>query len=121
MLLFTILINHEHFPLETAVQEKIEKIEKRTHFNPTKMQAEEIMQRYIAHQADNAAKRGRSGSFAEKIAYRKAGQYFAGPKMGLCYSHHLYCFYCFKVFFGWRNTQWMPLIGSLPTYPVIAK
>src|SRR3954468_2124658 len=40
------LINHEHFPLSDEVQDKIEKIELANHFNPTRLQAEEIMQRY---------------------------------------------------------------------------
>lgn len=40
------LINHEHFPLDPAKQQAIEKIETENKFNPTKTQAEEIMQRY---------------------------------------------------------------------------
>jgi ferrous iron transport protein B len=40
------LINHENFSLETNVQEAVENIEKETNFNPTKTQAEEILQRY---------------------------------------------------------------------------
>lgn len=40
------LINHEHFKLEPRVQEDIESIEAVNKFNPTKTQAEEIMQRY---------------------------------------------------------------------------
>ncbi len=40
------LINHEHFPLAADAQEKIENIERVNKFNPTKLQAEEIMQRY---------------------------------------------------------------------------
>lgn len=40
------LIHHEHFPLSPQVQEQIEAAEKATQFNPTKTQAEEIMQRY---------------------------------------------------------------------------
>ncbi|MEN9684834.1 MAG: ferrous iron transport protein [Bacteroidota bacterium] len=40
------LINHEHFPLDEAVQENIEQIEIDNKFNPTKTQAEEIMHRY---------------------------------------------------------------------------
>lgn len=40
------LINHENFPLSSARKESIEKIEKDHKFNPTKTQAEEIMQRY---------------------------------------------------------------------------
>ncbi len=40
------LINHENFPLSKGQQEAIEKIEKDTAFNPTKTQAEEIIQRY---------------------------------------------------------------------------
>jgi ferrous iron transport protein B len=40
------LINHENFPLEHNQQEEMEKIEIDTKFNPTKTQAEEILQRY---------------------------------------------------------------------------
>lgn len=40
------LINHEHFVLDDGMQEVIEKIETGNKFNPTKTQAEEIMQRY---------------------------------------------------------------------------
>lgn len=40
------LINHEHFELEEGMQEVIEQIETDHKFNPTKTQAEEIMQRY---------------------------------------------------------------------------
>jgi len=40
------LINHEHFSLGSGMQETIEQIEVDHKFNPTKTQAEEIMQRY---------------------------------------------------------------------------
>lgn len=40
------LINHENFPLSASMQKKIEEIEVEHKFNPTKTQAEEIMQRY---------------------------------------------------------------------------
>ena len=40
------LINHESFDFPVTMQEKIEDIEKRHAFNPTKTQAEEILQRY---------------------------------------------------------------------------
>ena len=40
------LINHENFPLSTNLQSNIEEIKIATKFNPTKTQAEEIMQRY---------------------------------------------------------------------------
>ncbi len=40
------LINHEGFELDELLQQKIERIEKRNNFNPTKTQAEEILQRY---------------------------------------------------------------------------
>lgn len=40
------LINHENFLLDEGMQEVIEKIEEKNKFNPTKTQAEEIMQRY---------------------------------------------------------------------------
>ncbi len=40
------LINHEHFPLDQTLQHQIEQVETNNKFNPTKTQAEEIMQRY---------------------------------------------------------------------------
>lgn len=40
------LINHENFPLSATMQKQIEQIEVDHKFNPTKTQAEEIMQRY---------------------------------------------------------------------------
>lgn len=40
------LINHENFPFDDQMQETIEQIEIDNKFNPTKTQAEEIMQRY---------------------------------------------------------------------------
>ncbi len=40
------LINHEHFLLDSGMQDTIEQIEIDNKFNPTKTQAEEIMQRY---------------------------------------------------------------------------
>ena len=40
------LINHETFALEQPVQDAIENIEAETNFNPSKTQAEEILQRY---------------------------------------------------------------------------
>jgi ferrous iron transport protein B len=40
------LINHESFNHDKATQEKIESIERKHNFNPTKTQAEEILQRY---------------------------------------------------------------------------
>ncbi|MBS1758855.1 MAG: ferrous iron transport protein B [Bacteroidetes bacterium] len=40
------LINHKNFALDAATQEKIEAIEKQYAFNPTKSQAEEILNRF---------------------------------------------------------------------------
>ncbi|MBP8244352.1 MAG: ferrous iron transport protein B, partial [Chitinophagaceae bacterium] len=40
------LINHESFGLTPVMQDTIENIEKKNNFNPTKTQAEEILQRY---------------------------------------------------------------------------
>ena len=40
------LINHENFPLNEQTQKDIERIELDNQFNPTKTQADEIMQRY---------------------------------------------------------------------------
>jgi len=41
-----LLINHQSFGFAETIQQKIEVIEKRYQFNPTKTQAEEILQRY---------------------------------------------------------------------------
>ncbi len=45
------LINHENFNFDPELQDKIESIEEKTNFNHTKVQAEEILQRYqrISH------------------------------------------------------------------------
>ncbi|ULQ55694.1 ferrous iron transport protein B [Flavihumibacter rivuli] len=40
------LINHEHFDLPQSLQDTIEQTERDNQFNPTKTQAEEILQRY---------------------------------------------------------------------------
>jgi ferrous iron transport protein B len=40
------LMNHESFDLNTELQDTIENIERKNNFNPTKTQAEEILQRY---------------------------------------------------------------------------
>jgi ferrous iron transport protein B len=40
------LINHENFKLNNALQDAVENIERKHDFNPTKTQAEEILQRY---------------------------------------------------------------------------
>ncbi len=40
------LINHQHFPLNPAIQTEIESLSIAHHFNATKTQAEEILQRY---------------------------------------------------------------------------
>ena len=40
------LINHEHFLLDPGEQREVEQIEQAEKFNPTRTQAEEIMQRY---------------------------------------------------------------------------
>lgn len=40
------LINHESFDLPVTLQDSIERIEQKNNFNPTKTQAEEILQRY---------------------------------------------------------------------------
>lgn len=41
------LINHESFDLKESMQQTIESIEQKNNFNPTKTQAEEILQRYV--------------------------------------------------------------------------
>ena len=40
------LMNHESFDLNNEMQDTIENIERKHNFNPTKTQAEEILQRY---------------------------------------------------------------------------
>jgi len=66
------LINHEHFKLTTSLQDKIESIEIANKFNPTKTQAEEIMQRYgrikhIMHQTVVEADPLQKTLFTEKL------------------------------------------------------
>ncbi len=66
------LINHEHFLLEPGMQQKIEQIELDNKFNPTKTQAEEIMQRYarikhIMHQAVVEADPLQKAMFNERL------------------------------------------------------
>ncbi|MEO5890111.1 MAG: FeoB small GTPase domain-containing protein, partial [Ferruginibacter sp.] len=66
------LINHEHFKLTDALQDNIERIETDNKFNPTKTQAEEIMQRYgrikhIMHQTVVEADPLQKTLFTEKL------------------------------------------------------
>jgi ferrous iron transport protein B len=66
------LINHEHFLLDEGKQELIETIELRQGFNPTKTQAEEIMQRYarikvIMHQHVSEPDPLQKALFTEKL------------------------------------------------------
>jgi ferrous iron transport protein B len=66
------LINHEHFNLDSSLQERIEAIETDNKFNPTKTQAEEIMQRYgrirhIMHQTVVEADPLQKTLFTEKL------------------------------------------------------
>jgi ferrous iron transport protein B len=66
------LINHESFGLKTSMQETIENIELKHKFNPTKTQAEEILQRYsrikhIMQQAVSEPDPLQKSLFTEKI------------------------------------------------------
>ncbi len=66
------LINHENFDLDTVTQDTIENIEIRNKFNPTKTQAEEIVQRYgrikhIMHQTVVEADPLQKALFTEKL------------------------------------------------------
>lgn len=66
------LINHESFSLDGGTQEKIESIERSQKFNPTRTQAEEIMQRYgrikhIMHQAVSEPDPLQKTLFTEKL------------------------------------------------------
>ena len=66
------LINHENFELDEATQDTIENIEVRNKFNPTKTQAEEIVQRYgrikhIMHQTVVEADPLQKALFTEKL------------------------------------------------------
>ena len=67
------LINHENFALEQPVQDAIENIEVETKFNPSKTQAEEILQRYGKIKTIMQANCGGSRSFAKSFIYSKAG------------------------------------------------
>ena len=66
------LINHESFSLDATAQEKIETIERDQKFNPTRTQAEEIMQRYarikhVMHQAVSEPDPLQKTLFTEKL------------------------------------------------------
>ncbi|MBP6430267.1 MAG: ferrous iron transport protein B [Ferruginibacter sp.] len=66
------LINHENFALNQTMQNTIEQIEVDTKFNPTKTQAEEIMQRYgrikqIMHQTVVESDPLQKALFTEKL------------------------------------------------------
>ena len=66
------LINHEHFKLTRSLQDSIEAVEAANKFNPTKTQAEEIMQRYgrikhIMHQTVVEADPLQKTLFTEKL------------------------------------------------------
>ncbi len=66
------LINHESFALDTAMQKRIEQIEAANKFNPTKTQAEEILQRYsrirhIMQQAVNEPDPLQKSIFTERL------------------------------------------------------
>ncbi len=66
------LINHENFDLDKATQDVIENIEIKNKFNPTKTQAEEIVQRYgrikhIMHQTIVEADPLQKALFTEKL------------------------------------------------------
>jgi ferrous iron transport protein B len=66
------LINHESFDLDGVMQQTIESIEQENKFNPTKTQAEEILQRYsrikhIMHQAVSEPDPLQKTLFTEKL------------------------------------------------------
>ena len=78
------LMHHEAFPLETEMQETIEKIEMKHQFNHTKTQAEEILQRYTRIQQimkrrvtepDPTAKKKRTDRL-DNIFLHRVGGYF---------------------------------------------
>lgn len=78
------LMHHESFPLEKELQEKIEQIEIAHHFNHTKTQAQEILQRYSRIQEimkkrvvapDPTAKKKRS-DLLDNIFLHRIGGYF---------------------------------------------
>ena len=64
------LINHESFSLEEPIQKKIEDIEAEHKFNHTRVQAEEILQRYHRISAYHEAICFGAVTHAEKIIYR---------------------------------------------------
>ncbi len=76
------LMHHESFDLEAGVQEKIEQCETRNGFNPTKTQAQEVMQRYqrirqVMHknvvEADPLARKIRSDQLDNLLLHRVWG------------------------------------------------
>ena len=67
------LINHESFPFKNDLHQRIENIEEANQFNHTRVQAEEILQRYTPHPPGDAANHFRTRSPAKNPVHRKTG------------------------------------------------
>ncbi|MFT3909546.1 MAG: FeoB small GTPase domain-containing protein [Ferruginibacter sp.] len=80
------LINHEHFLLNDHLQAEVEEVEKRNHFNPTRTQAEEIMQRYarIKHVMQQTVVE--SDPLQKTLFTEKLEQPVITQNMGICNS-----------------------------------
>ena len=101
-----------HSRLSDAMQEKIENIEQKNKFNPTKTQAEEILQRYsrirhIMQQAVSEPDPLQKSLFTEKLdnvlLHRRWGYLIL----------LVVFFYYFKVYFCWQATRWIGLTADL--------
>jgi len=113
------LINHESFSLDATAQEKIETIERDQKFNPTRTQAEEIMQRYarikhVMHQAVSEPDPLQKTLFTEKLdnilLHRRWGYIIL-----LAVLFHLFqsVFWLAKFPMDWIDTGFTKLISFL--------
>jgi ferrous iron transport protein B len=94
------LINHEHFPLDALSQKAIGQIEAVNAFNPTKTQAEEIMQRYTRIRHIMQLARGRDGTrWKGSLFTDRLDDLLLRPHLGAISYYSLYFFFCFKACF----------------------
>ena len=77
------LINHENFPLAEDIQEKIEHIEAKNNFNHTRLQAEEIMQRYSRIRQIMQQSVSEEDPVQRKLFTERLDNIFASSNLGL--------------------------------------
>ncbi len=100
------LINHESFALNDSIQTSIESIEQKNNFNPTKTQAEEILQRYgrIKHIMQLAV--SEPDPLQKSLFTEKLDNILLHRRWGYLILLVVF-FYCFKVFSSWPAILWI--------------